>query len=62
MQLGQQDTAQEKLQGGQLWQKEDEHVTVGKAIQEEKIRKAGSELENKERGDNRGKLQVRRNK
>lgn len=36
MQLGQQDTVQERLKGGgQLWQGENEHVTVGQATQEE---------------------------
>lgn len=54
LQLGQQDTAQERLEGGQLWQKEDEHVTVGEVIQEGKIRKAGSKLEENKRGGDKG--------
>ena len=49
MQLGQRDTAQERLKGGQLWQREDERVTVGEVIQEEKIRKAGSRARGKQR-------------
>lgn len=62
-QLGQQDTAQERLKGGQLCQREDEHVTVREVIQEAKIRKAGSELEeNKRGGDKGGEQQVQRNK
>lgn len=62
LQLGQQDTAQERLKGGQLWQREDEHVTVGEVIQEEKIRKAGSEQENQRGDDKGGGQQVGRNK